>query len=107
MRTCRTPSGGDPIRCAIVQHLSESGDTTVNDLAALFPVSLQAVSKHIKVLQAAGVVTQLRRGRQRPVRLQPDRVVEAANWLDGRLRTLEDRYAQLDELLGDIQTGDH
>ena len=97
---------GDPIRCAIVEHLSEAGEATVNDLAALFPVSIQAVSKHIKVLRTAGLVTQEQRGRERPVRLHADRVAEATDWLTGRLRELEARYARLDRLLDDIQSGE-
>jgi len=98
---------GDPVRCAIVEHLSASGDVTVNELAALFPISLQAVSKHIKVLRAAGVVTQHRQGRHRPVRLRPESVTRTTTWLDDRLRQLEERYRRLDEVLADIQTGDH
>jgi len=62
---------GDPVRLAIVESLSAnvSGQATVNDLASLFPISLQAVSRHIKVLEAAGVVAQERDGRHRPVSL--------------------------------------
>ncbi|HYN31940.1 MAG TPA: metalloregulator ArsR/SmtB family transcription factor [Ilumatobacteraceae bacterium] len=94
---------GDPVRCTIVEYLGDHGDTNVNDLAALFPISLQAVSKHIKVLQAAGVVSQRRDGRHRPVALQTSAVAEAADWLDQRRRQLETRYERLDEVLADLQ----
>lgn len=96
---------GDPVRCAIVEHLSARDDMTVNELAALFPISLQAVSKHIKVLEAAGVVAQRRNGRHRPVSLQRSSVVTACDWLDSRRRQLEARYARLDDLLAGLQEG--
>ena len=94
---------GDPVRCAIVQHLSNHGDTTVNELASLFPISLQAVSKHIKVLHAAGVVSQGRSGRHRPVTLEIPVVADAVDWLEARRRQLESRYERLDEVLADLQ----
>ena len=97
---------GDPVRCAIVQHLSVHGDTAVNDLAALFPISLQAVSKHIKVLHDAGVVSQRRDGRHRPVTLDEAVVADAVDWLEARRHQLESRYARLDAVLGDPE-GEH
>ncbi|MEP4652200.1 MAG: helix-turn-helix domain-containing protein, partial [Ilumatobacter sp.] len=78
-------------------------DTNVNELAALFPISLQAVSKHIKVLQAAGVVAQRHEGRHRPVSLRASAVTGAVDWLDQRRRRLEARYERLDEVLADLQ----
>jgi DNA-binding transcriptional ArsR family regulator len=89
---------GDPVRRAIVDRLTD-GDATVNELAALFPISLQGVSKHIKVLEAAGVVTRGREGKTRPVRLDPAALAGPADWLEARRRRLETRYARLDELL--------
>lgn len=94
---------GDPIRCSIVEYLGHHGDTNVNDLAALFPISLQAVSKHIKVLQAAGVVSQCQQGRHRPVTLEAPVVARAVDWLAQRQRQLETRYDRLDEVLADHQ----
>ena len=93
----------DPVRCAIVEHLGDHGVATVNELASLFPISLQAVSKHIKVLEAAGVVSQRRDGRHRPVSLRPAGVATAIDWLDARRRQLESRYERLDEVLADLQ----
>ena len=97
---------GDPVRCAIVEHLGTRRDATVNELAALFPISLQAVSKHIQVLEGAGVVAQHRDGRHRPVSLRPIGVNTAHDWLERRRRELEARYVRLDDLLRDLQEGD-
>lgn len=94
---------GDPVRASIVEHLSTRGEATVNDLAALFPISLQAVSKHIKTLEAAGVVSQRRDGRHRPVRLERDRIAAANDWLGQRVRHLEERFRRLDDVLADLQ----
>jgi DNA-binding transcriptional ArsR family regulator len=98
---------GDPVRLAIVESLSASvrGHATVSDLASLFPISLQAVSKHIKVLEAAGVVTQGRDGRHRPVSLSETGISAASDWLDIRCRQLEARYARLDHVLANLNEG--
>lgn len=97
---------GDPIRASIVERLGAQGDATVNELAGLFPVSLQAVSKHIKVLEAAGVVSQRREGRHRPVHLEAERVVAATTWLAARVRELDARFGRLDDLLAELQRED-
>ncbi len=89
---------GDSVRRAIVDRLAE-GDATVNELAAMFPISLQAVSKHIKVLEAAGVVSRRREGKTRPVHLEIARLASSADWLEAHRRRLESRYARLDEVL--------
>jgi DNA-binding transcriptional ArsR family regulator len=98
---------GDPVRCAIVEHLGTHREATVNELAALFPISLQAVSRHIKVLQAAGVVAQHRNGRERPVRLHAPGMDRAGDWLEARRRELATRYDRLDDLLAELHEGDH
>ena len=89
---------GDPTRRAIVDRLV-GGDATVNELAGLFPISLQAVSKHIKVLEAAGVVTRRKEGQTRPVHLEPVAINRTARWLEAHRRRLEQKYERLDELL--------
>jgi len=89
---------GDPVRRTIVDRLGD-GDATVNDLAAMFPISLQAVSRHIQVLEAAGVVSKRRVGKTRPVRLEGSALARSADWLEAHRRRLESRYARLDELL--------
>ncbi len=98
---------GDPVRLAIVESLSANvrDQATVNDLASLFPISLQAVSRHIKVLEAAGVVSQQRDGRHRPVSLVHGGISTASEWLDAHCRQLEARYARLDHLLANLQEG--
>ena len=89
---------GDPVRRAIVDRLVE-GEATVNELAALFPISLQAVSKHIKVLETAHIVTRHRDGKTRPVRLDGASLTGSIDWLEAHRRRLESRYSRLDELL--------
>jgi DNA-binding transcriptional ArsR family regulator len=89
---------GDPVRQAVVDRLAD-GDATVNELAALFPVSLQAVSKHIKVLEAAGVVSRRKEGKTRPVHLEEAPLARSADWLDAHRRRLEARYIRLDDVL--------
>jgi DNA-binding transcriptional ArsR family regulator len=96
---------GDPVRFTIVEHLGSRDHAMVNDLAALFTISLQAVSKHIKVLEAAGVVTQRRDGRHRPVSLRPAGIATASDWLDSRRRQLEARYNRLDLVLANLHEG--
>ncbi len=89
---------GDPVRQAIVTRLV-SGDLTVNDLAAPFPITLQAVSRHIQVLEAAGVVSRRREGKTRPVHLEAAALARPADWLEAHRRRLERKYTRLDELL--------
>ena len=89
---------GDPVRRAIVDRLAE-GDATVNQLAAPFPISLQAVSKHIKVLELAGLVSRRREGQTRPVHLEAAPLDRTAEWLEAHRRRLDERYERLDRLL--------
>lgn len=89
---------GDPVRRAIVDRLA-GGDATVNEVAAFFPISLQAVSKHIQVLEAAGVVSKRREGKTRPVHLEPAALAGPADWLEAHRHRLEAKYTRLDELL--------
>lgn len=89
---------GDPTRRGIVDRLV-GGDATVNELAGLFPISLQAVSKHIKVLEAAGVVSRRRDGQTRPVHLEPASLDRTADWVEAHRRRLEARHERLDKLL--------
>jgi DNA-binding transcriptional ArsR family regulator len=69
------------------------------ELAALFPISLQAVSKHIQVLEAAGVVSKRREGKTRPVHLEASSLARSSDWLEAHRRRLESRYVRLDEVL--------
>jgi DNA-binding transcriptional ArsR family regulator len=85
----------DPIRRSILARLAE-GEATVNELAAPFPVSLPAISRHLKVLEHAGLIERGREAQWRPSRLQPEPLNEAAAWLQERRRTWETRMDRLD-----------
>ena len=75
------------------------GDATVNELARLVPISLQAVSKHIKVLEVAGVVSRRKEGQTRPVHLEPAALDQTADWVEAHRDRLQAKYMRLDELL--------
>lgn len=89
---------GDPARRAIVARLSR-GAATVNELAEPFAMSLQAVSKHIRVLESAGLVTRTRDAQRRPVHLRPEALEELTAWIDGYRLQHERQYRALDALL--------
>src|ERR1700691_6416812 len=72
----------DPTRRAILARLAEDGEVTVNALADPFPVSVQAISKHLKVLQRAGLITRGRTAQLRPSRLEGAPLRAAADWLE-------------------------
>jgi DNA-binding transcriptional ArsR family regulator len=92
----------DPTRRAIVGRLVE-GEATVGELAAPFELSLPAISKHLKVLQRAGLVEQGRQAQWRPCRLKPEPLRDVASWLDRYREFLGERYDRLDEYLRDLQ----
>ena len=94
----------DPTRRAILARLA-NGEATVNELAKPFPISLQAVSKHLKVLERAGLITRGRSAQLRPSRLQGDALREAADWLAGYRGFWEERLDRLDAHLREIQKG--
>jgi DNA-binding transcriptional ArsR family regulator len=95
----------DPVRRAIVARLSR-GPATVNDLAEPFAISLQAVSKHIQVLEHAGLVTRTRDAQRRPVHLNPDALEALTAWIDRYRLIHEQRFRRLDAVLasGDSTT---
>jgi DNA-binding transcriptional ArsR family regulator len=88
----------DPTRRAILARLAE-GEATVGELAEPFPISLQAVSKHLKVLERAGLITRGRSAQLRPSRLEGAALKEAAVWLETYSRFWEERFDRLDERL--------
>jgi DNA-binding transcriptional ArsR family regulator len=95
----------DPTRRAILARLAE-GDATVNQLAALFPkISLQAVSKHLKVLEQARLITRGRSAQQRPAHLRADPLVDATAWLEHYSRHYEGSLDRLGEHLARLQRG--
>ena len=88
----------DPTRRDIVARLTEA-DHTVNDLAAPYDVSLQAVSKHLKVLEDAGLVTRTREAQRRPVHLEAEVFDLMTKWIERYRREAEDRFRRLDAVL--------
>jgi len=88
----------DPTRRAILTRLAE-GEATVNELAEPFPISVQAVSKHLKVLERAGLITRGRTAQLRPSRLHGEPLAEAAHWLERYRPFWEERFDRLDERL--------
>jgi DNA-binding transcriptional ArsR family regulator len=95
----------DPTRRAILARLAD-GEATVNELAAPFPMSLQAISKHLKVLERAGLITRGRDAQWRPCRLEPGPLREIAEWAEQYRRLWGERYARLDEYLRTLKEKD-
>ena len=85
----------DPTRRSILTRLSE-GEATVNELAEPLPMSLPAVSRHLKVLERAGLIARSREAQWRPSRMQADPLDEAVDWMQSRKRTWEARMDRLD-----------
>jgi DNA-binding transcriptional ArsR family regulator len=94
----------DPTRRSILARLTE-GEATVNELAEPFPITLQAVSKHLKVLERAGLITRGRTAQLRPSRLQGDALREAADWLAGYRAFWEGTFDRLGDHLQEMQKG--
>lgn len=88
----------DPVRRGIVARLSR-GPATVNELAEPFSISKQAVSKHIQVLEHAGLVTRTRDAQRRPVHLDPAALEALTAWIDRYRLIHEQRFRSLDALL--------
>ena len=95
----------DPIRRDIVARLATE-DATVGELAAPYDVSMQAVSKHLKVLQEAGLVTRSREAQRRPVHLEAEVFDLMTKWIERYRRQAEERFARLDAVLARMQDDD-
>jgi DNA-binding transcriptional ArsR family regulator len=95
----------DPVRRAIVARLSRS-DATVNELAEPFNITKQAVSKHIHVLELAGLVTRSRDAQRRPVHLDPAALERLTAWIDRYRLVAEGRFRRLDALLERLRFSD-
>lgn len=91
----------DPTRRAILEKLSK-GEATVNTLAEPLRMSLPGVSKHIKVLQRAGLVVQGRDAQRRPCRLNPKHLQDVADWTERFRKNWEESFERLDEYLAEI-----
>lgn len=92
----------DPTRRAILARLA-SGETTVMDLADPFEMSQPAISKHIKVLERAGLISRRREAQRRPCRLEGAPLAEASGWLETYREFWEKSYRNLDALLQQMQ----
>ena len=92
----------DPTRRAILTRLA-AGEATVNELAEPFSVSLQAISKHLKVLQRAGLITRSREAQWRPCRLDAAPLDSAVDWIDSQRQIWQVRLDRLDQHLRDLQ----
>ena len=88
----------DPVRRAIIARLS-TGPATVNELAEPFPITVQAVSQHVQVLEQAGLVTRTRQAQRRPVHLEPAALESVTAWIDAYRLQAERSYRRLDALL--------
>jgi DNA-binding transcriptional ArsR family regulator len=89
----------DPTRRAILERLAD-GEATVSELAEPFPVSVQAVSKHLKVLEAAGLITRGRTAQLRPSRIDGAALREAAEWIEGYRSFWERGFERMERRLG-------
>jgi DNA-binding transcriptional ArsR family regulator len=95
---------GDRTRRDIVARLS-AGEATVKELAEPYPMSLQAVSQHIRVLERSGLISQGRHRQSRPCRLEPAALEAALSWIEESRRTWSDRMDRLEAHLARVQEG--
>ena len=91
----------DPIRRDIVARLTD-GDATVGELAAPYAVSVQAVSKHLKVLEEAGLVTRSREAQRRPVHVEAEVFDLMTKWIERYRQQAEERFSRLDAVLAQL-----
>jgi DNA-binding transcriptional ArsR family regulator len=95
----------DPTRRAILARLA-LGETGVTELAKPFDMSLPAISKHLKVLERAGLIARSREAQWRPARIQPNALKSVDEWLEGYRRFWEERLDRLEEYLREVQAKD-
>jgi DNA-binding transcriptional ArsR family regulator len=93
----------DPTRRAILARLATSGETSVKDLAEPFRMSLPAVSKHLKVLERAKLITRARNAQWRPCRIEAKPMKEALDWLEHYRYFWEQSFDRLDDYLKELQ----
>jgi DNA-binding transcriptional ArsR family regulator len=92
----------DPTRRAILERLRK-GEATVMELAEPFELKLPTISKHLKVLQRAGLISQGRKAQWRPCRLEPEPLNDVVDWLERYRELWEERYDRLGELLKELK----
>ena len=93
----------DPTRRAILARLGQ-GEATVLELAAPFDLKLPTVSKHLKVLQRAGLLSQGRRAQWRPCRLEPEPLKGVADWVEAYRQSWEERFDRISDVLRELQS---
>ncbi|MGO9410866.1 MAG: ArsR/SmtB family transcription factor [Spirochaetia bacterium] len=92
----------DPTRRAIVERLTR-GKASVTELAEPFKLSQPAISKHLKVLEQAGLISQAREAQRRPRQLEPERIKQLSQWIEKYKSNLEATYERLDNYLQTLQ----
>jgi DNA-binding transcriptional ArsR family regulator len=92
----------DPTRRAILSQLT-GGEATVNQLAEPFAMTQQAISKHLKILERAGLISRTRTAQRRPCQLETEHLGAAAEWIGRHRRLWEERYDRLDEHLATLR----
>jgi DNA-binding transcriptional ArsR family regulator len=92
----------DPTRRAILARLA-LGETTVNELAAPFDISLPGISKHLKVLENAGLISRTREAQFRPCKLEVAPLKEVSDWVEAYRKLWEERFDRLDDYLKQLQ----
>lgn len=93
----------DPTRRSVLAHLAERGEATVNELAEPFAMTLPAFSKHLKVLERAGLIVRSRHAQFRPCAINPAPLGQASEWLEGYRALWEGRLDRLETYLGELQ----
>jgi DNA-binding transcriptional ArsR family regulator len=93
----------DPTRRAILSRLTR-GEASVMELAKPFDMSQPAISKHLRVLERAGLISRGRDAQRRPCRIEAKRLAEASEWLENYRRIWEGNFRQLDALLEELKT---
>lgn len=94
----------DPTRRAILERLSR-GEASVNELAAPFAISLPAISRHLKVLEQAGLVLRTRQAQWRPVQLNAAPLAEVSGWVERYRRHWDTQFDRMDAYLAEMQKG--
>lgn len=92
----------DPVRRAILSRLA-AGEATLSELAEPLSITPQAVSKHLKVLERAGLITRGRDAQRRPCRLREAPLETTADWIESHRRAVRQRFDRLDEVLQELQ----
>lgn len=94
----------DPTRRAVLAQLADRGEATVTELAEPFDMSLPGFSRHLKVLEKAGLIERSRQAQFRPCKINPEPLKEASDWLAEYRKLWEARFDRLDALLAELQS---